>query len=72
MLLEFVVLTLLRRKSGSGVPSAALVTNLAAGAALLFSLRAALVGSRWQVVSIWLMLALLAHVADLKVRWAAR
>ena len=72
MLIEFAVLAFLRKKTGSGVPTAALVTNLAAGAALLLSLRAALLGLRWQVVSVWLILALMAHVADLKVRWAAR
>jgi hypothetical protein len=72
MLIEFAALIFWRKIAGGGVPSVALITNLAAGAALLLSLRAALVGSRWQVVCIWLVVALLAHLADLKVRWAAR
>jgi hypothetical protein len=71
MLMEFAALILLRRKSGTGASISALATNMLAGAALLLSLRAALTGSRWQVVSMWLLLALLAHMADLKMRWAA-
>jgi hypothetical protein len=70
MLIECAALISLRKKSGSGLATAALVTNLAAGASLLMSLRAALIGSPWQIVSLWLVLALLAHLADLKIRWA--
>jgi hypothetical protein len=72
MLIECAVLVALRNKSSSGISGAALTTNLAAGASLLLSLRAALIGSPWQMISMWLLLALLAHVADLKMRWAAR
>lgn len=72
MLIECAVLIALRNKSSSGISTAALTTNLLAGAALLLSLRAALIGSPWQMVSIWLLLALFAHVADLKMRWAAK
>jgi hypothetical protein len=71
MLIEAAVFSLLRKKSGRKASIRALLTNLSAGAALLLSLRAALTGSTWQVVSIWLLAALLAHVADLKMRWAA-
>jgi hypothetical protein len=71
MLLELAALILLRRKSGSGPSIASLAINMAAGAALLLSLRAALTGARWQMVSVWLLLALFAHLADLKMRWAA-
>ncbi len=71
MLMELAALILLRRKSPTGASIVALATNMLAGAALLLSLRAALTGSRWQVVSMWLLLALFAHVADLKMRWRA-
>jgi hypothetical protein len=37
----------------------------------MLSLRAALVGRPWQIISFWLILALLGHAADLKIRWAA-
>jgi hypothetical protein len=72
MSIECALLMYLRKKSGRGPTGAALVTNLAAGAALLLSLRAALLGSPWQIISLWLVLALLAHAVDLKIRWAAR
>ena len=70
MLIECLVLIVWRRQTGSGLSVSALVTNLAAGAALMLSLRAALVGAAWQIISLWLILALLAHAADLKIRWA--
>jgi hypothetical protein len=69
MLIECVALIVWRRQTGSGPSVSALVTNLAAGAALMLSLRAALVGSPWQIISLWLILGLLAHAADLKIRW---
>ncbi len=71
MMIEYAVLIFLRRRSGGGLAAFSLIANLAAGAALLLSLRAALVGARWQIVSLWLLFALLAHAADLKLRWAA-
>jgi hypothetical protein len=72
MSIECALLIYWRKKSGRRLSSAALVTNLAAGAALLLSLRAALLGSPWQIIAFWLALAFLAHLADLKIRWAAR
>jgi hypothetical protein len=72
MLLELLVLTWVHKKTHRGVPMPALLTNLAAGAALLMSLRAALVDERWQVVALWLIAALIAHVLDLRMRWVAK
>ncbi len=70
MLIECLVLIVWRKQSGSGLSVSALVANLAAGAAMMLSLRAALLGRPWQIISLWLILALLAHAADLKIRWA--
>jgi hypothetical protein len=72
MLIEYVALILLLKKFNGGASIAALLANLSAGAALLLSLRAALTGSPWQIVSLWLLLALFAHAADMKLRWGAR
>ena len=69
MLLELGVLTLVRRRTGYGVPAPELAASLAAGMALLFALRAALVGFSWQHVAPWLMVALVAHVLNLIFRW---
>jgi hypothetical protein len=72
MILELIVLIMVRKKSQPALSTAALITNLAAGAALLLSLRAALVDSRWQTVAVWLAVAFVAHVCDLKLRWSTR
>jgi len=72
MMIEYVALIFLYKKFNRGASTAALLANLSAGAGLLLSLRAALIGSPWQIVSVWLLLALFAHVADMKLRWGAR
>ena len=69
MLIEFAMLAFVRRKSGSGLRVFELFTSLGAGAALILALGAALRGSSWQHVASWLVLALVAHVADLTIRW---
>jgi hypothetical protein len=43
--------------------------NLVSGAMLMLAVRAALLDQSWQMVAGWLLLALLAHVADLWSRW---
>jgi hypothetical protein len=72
MLVELIVLMMVRRKEQKCLSTSALVVNLAAGAALLLSLRAALASYRWQIVASWLFVALLAHALDLKIRWSAK
>jgi len=71
MLLEFIANAVVRAKAGSGIKPVELGVTLGAGMALLFALRAALVGLAWQRVSMWLMAALLAHLLYLKLRWRA-
>ena len=71
MLLEFIAFALLRAKGGRGIPRLELGVSLAAGMALLLALRAALQGLAWQVVSMWLIVGLIAHVLYLKLRWGA-
>jgi len=53
----------------SGRAASALAANLAAGACLLFGIRAALVGSDWYWVAFWIGLSLPLHLADLASRW---
>jgi hypothetical protein len=72
MIIEYAALIFLCKKLNCGASTAAWLANFSAGAGLLMSLRAALIGSPWQIVAIWLLLALFAHLADLKIRWAAR
>ena len=69
MVLEGIGLTILHRATGRGVPLAALGANLLAGGALMLALRAALVGSGWMTVAMFLAAGLVAHVVDLGQRW---
>ena len=70
VVVEAGVLLALRYRTGRGVAGPVLVVNLAAGACLLIALRLVLAGDdhrAWAAAS--LLLALLAHVADLALRW---
>jgi hypothetical protein len=71
MLVELVVLVIVRKRTRRGLPTPTLLVNLAAGAALLLSLRAALADYRWQIIALWLAIALIAHVLELRLRWTA-
>lgn len=67
--LEAFVLALYRRITGRGVPVADLLPLLGAGIALMFALRAALTGQSWIWIALWLVVALAAHLGDLRRRW---
>lgn len=69
MLLEGLALTLLFRAKRIGIAPKTLWINLAAGAALFLALRSALAGDHWHVTAAFLVAGLLAHAADLAVRW---
>lgn len=69
MLLEAVLLLVLRRFARRGLPPLEVLTTLGAGAALMFALRAALVGAQWPVLAVWLLVALVAHGGDVALRW---
>lgn len=65
MTLEFAFL-LVRRKPGARSAAAVdLALALAPGACLALALRAALTGSGWRVIALWLALSFPIHVADL-------
>ena len=67
--LEALLLAWLGRRGGLPLP--ALLANLASGGALMLALRAALVGSGWIVIAGWLLAGLVAHLADLRLRFRA-
>ena len=67
--LEALLLALWHRRTGRGVPFVDLAPNLAAGAFLLLTARAALVDAHWPWIAASLLLALLAHLLDLARRW---
>ncbi|HSO81002.1 hypothetical protein [Thiocapsa sp.] len=66
---EAIALTVLHRLTGKGVAPRDLVGLLLAGAFLLVAVRFALTGAEWIWVGAWLALALVAHLADLALRW---
>ncbi|MGI9246715.1 MAG: hypothetical protein ACR2I8_08460 [Steroidobacteraceae bacterium] len=65
---EAAVLAWLRARHRIGVGLRAMLPNLLAGAFLLLALRAALTAAGYPSVAAWLLLGLLAHLADLFVR----
>ncbi|WP_232628962.1 hypothetical protein [Methylobacterium sp. Leaf118] len=69
VVLEALLLLALRARSGRGPSPGALLSNLAAGAALMLGLRAALTGAEWPVVAAWLIAALLAHLTEMAIRF---
>ena len=68
---EAVLLVGYRRWTGGGVPALSIVANLLAGACLLLAVRAALVGAAWYWVASALAASLVAHLADLNLRWTS-
>lgn len=70
MLIETIALILVGRKLRRAIPPAQVLVSIGAGAALLLALRAALLGLAWQWISLWLLVALVAHILDLRYRWA--
>jgi hypothetical protein len=71
VLLEGLVIYGYRRRLGRGLSPAQLLSLLLPGVCLLMALRAALDGAAWPWVALWLLAALVSHLADLRQRWRA-
>ena len=69
MLVEFVLILALRRRLGRGPSAGALAATLLAGLCLVMALREALVGAGMAAIGMWLAAALVAHVADMLLRF---
>jgi hypothetical protein len=69
MAIEAVVLLVWRKRTGGGIAPGPLVASLLAGFFLLLALRSALTGAPWSMAALWLVAALVAHLADLAGRW---
>ncbi|SFL30148.1 hypothetical protein [Methylorubrum salsuginis] len=67
--LEALLLVGVRLRFGRGPRPAALLSNLASGAALMLAVRAALTGADWPVVAAWLLAALFAHLTEMMIRF---
>jgi hypothetical protein len=66
---ETAALVLFNRLTGRGPSPAALLVTALSGVFLLLALRAALTGQSWTAVSLPLLGAFAAHLADLRMRW---
>lgn len=72
MFVEWIGLILVRKKMGIVIGPVELLVSLSAGAAILLALREALRGAPWQWVALWLVVSLICHLFDLKLRLATR
>ena len=70
-LLEVTILLIYRQQTKRGLRPRDYLLNIASGLCLMLALRCALVASGWQMVSVFLLGAGLAHVADIVVRLRA-
>ncbi len=69
---EAIILWFIWRTRGVGIAPRALIGSLTSGACLMLAVRAALIDAPWQQVATWLLLSLVAHLADLALRWSQR
>jgi hypothetical protein len=69
VVLEAVALLAFHRLTGRGLGPRQLIGVLVSGGCLLLALRAALTGAAWTWIGAWLTIALIAHLADLALRW---
>ena len=67
--LEGLALAVYHRATGRGVSGKRLAPNLAAGCALLLTLRLAIGGAWWGWLGLGLAMAGVAHLVDLRMRW---
>ncbi len=72
MVLEFLALVVLYKRTRRTLPWFELLCNMAAGAALLLALRAALTYAAWITIAGCLSAALAAHVFNMYSRWVAQ
>ncbi len=70
MAIETMGLLLIRIRGAAIFRPLDLLVNGGAGAALLLALRGALKGEEWQGVAPWLVLGLVFHLWDLRLRWS--
>lgn len=71
IVLEAGALWVLRRRTGRGPQMGSLIAFLASGACLMIALKAALTGADWRMIAVALTGALIAHGADIALRFRA-
>ena len=69
LLLELIIVSMLYRARGTGVPPYPLMVNIGAGGSLALAIKASLTGAGWQWIAVWLMTSLVFHVLAVNTRW---
>lgn len=69
VVVEAIVLVWLWRSRGIGIAPRAILGNLLSGACLMLAVAAALSEAPWWDVAVLLILSLVAHLFDLRMRW---
>lgn len=69
MALEAAALAINRARTGQGPTLIQTLSNLAAGGFILLALRTALTGGDWRMIAGCLVASLIAHIADVTLRW---
>jgi hypothetical protein len=72
MVMEAGFLAVFHARKLPGLPLKEAISALAGGAALLMALRCALRGAPWPAIALWLIVALCAHMLDLRSRIVER
>lgn len=72
VVIEALLLFWLWRSRRIGIAPRAVLGSLASGACLMLAVAAAARAAPWQDVALLLLLSLLAHLADLTLRWGRR
>ena len=71
VIVEVIALIAYRRFTGRGLSPLGLLLNIGAGTSLMFALRASLMNQSWQIIAVWLVIALIFHMSDLVYRYRA-
>ena len=72
VVVEVALIGIYRRRRGGGIAMVPLLVNVGAGGALMIALRMCATQAGWRWVAVFLVTALLFHVADLAMRWSTR
>lgn len=67
--IELLVLLAYRLKSGRGIATIPLLTNIGAGVSLMLALYVQLAGYSWKMLAGCLLVSMVFHVTDLALRW---
>ncbi|MDJ0917420.1 MAG: hypothetical protein QNJ05_06605 [Woeseiaceae bacterium] len=69
LILELLLISMLYRTKGKGVPPYPLLVNIGAGGSLALGIKASVTGADWQWIAVWLVASLVFHILDISARW---